>query len=129
MRQQSNGRMSKAAIGLMVVFFIGALAFVMAPEEVCAETATAGSWQELQNELGTLDNTTIQLSEYCTAAEDDTCLILPEGRNITLDLNGKMINRNRSNGDWSNLENGVVMKVYGTLEITDSQGGGVITGG
>ena len=129
MRQQSNGRMSKAAIGLMVVFFIGALAFVMAPEEVCAETATAGSWQELQNELGTLDNTTIQLSEYCAAAENDTCLILPEGRNITLDLNGKMINRNRSNGDWSNLENGVVMKVYGTLEITDSQGGGVITGG
>lgn len=129
MRQQSNGRMSKAAIGLMVVFFIGALAFVMAPEEACAETVAAGSWQELQDELGTLDNATIQLSEYCTAAENDTCLILPEGRNITLDLNGKMINRNRSNGDWSNLENGVVMKVYGTLEITDSQGGGVITGG
>ena len=52
-------------------------------------------------------------------------IYVPEGTNITIDLNGHKIDRNLSAG----ISNGQVLYVQGNLTIKDSEGGGVITGG
>ncbi|MCM1441154.1 MAG: right-handed parallel beta-helix repeat-containing protein, partial [Roseburia sp.] len=53
-------------------------------------------------------------------------ILVPSGANMTIDLNGKKINRKLT----SAINNGTVIFVYGgTLEIRDSVGGGQVTGG
>ena len=55
-------------------------------------------------------------------------ILVPEGANIILDLNGHTVDRGL-NGKTA-VENGGVISVAGTLEITDgSSSNGVITGG
>lgn len=130
MRQQCNDRISRATV-LMVVFFMGMLAFALAPEKVCAEPESVSSWQELQSKLDSLNDVTIELGDNCVAAESDSYLILGKGKTITLDLNGHTLDRNAPKHYSSALEmrQGAVMKVCGTLKIIDSKGGGVIKGG
>ena len=52
-------------------------------------------------------------------------IYLPSGANIVMDLNGHKIDRNLSEG----VLYGQVMQVAGTLTLTDSVGGAVVTGG
>ncbi len=126
MRKQSKTRQGRITVGLMAILFIGMLAFALAPEEVCAASESAGSWQELQNKFNSLNNVTIELSDECVASESDSCLILQEGKKITLDLNGHTLDRN---ADFSITEETDAVIVYGDLTIIDKKNTGKITGG
>lgn len=111
----------------LAVLFIGALAFALTTEYVHAESESASSWQELQSKFDSLDNVTIELSHDCTASETDQCLIVQEGKTITLDLNGHTLDRNLDMSGYHLEEDAIV--VYGNLTIIDSGNTGVITGG
>ena len=67
---------------------------------------------------------TIKLTANCTdtSPTSDSYLYVPYGTTVTLNLNGKTINRNLS----SAIENGSVIMNYGTLTVS---GGGTIKGG
>ncbi len=71
---------------------------------------------------------TIKLTKnYTATATTDVCLTVPEGKILTLDLNGHTINRNLS----SAKNDGCAIWNKSQLTITDTSGGteGVITGG
>lgn len=84
------------------------------------------AWQALKKRLSAGEST-IVLDKNYTAAPEDNSLSVPSGKNVTLDLNGHIINRNLSTATFE----GYVIRVYtnGTLTITDSGINGTITGG
>ncbi|MBQ8934121.1 MAG: hypothetical protein IJ061_07545, partial [Lachnospiraceae bacterium] len=86
---------------------------------------SVNSWADLQAAF-TADNNVI-LTADVTAAASDERLSIPAGVNITLDLNGYTINRNRTQQE----SNGHVISLYGKLTLKDSSSGqtGKITGG
>lgn len=101
-----------------------------------------GSWAELQDKINNNASTeaehptTITLSGNVTAGEGDSALVIPEGKYVTLDLNGHTIDRGLA--DQTAVENGNVITVNGSLTLTDSSdnqntsaydGTGKITGG
>jgi uncharacterized repeat protein (TIGR02543 family) len=90
-------------------------------------TATwRNDWSDLQAAINAAENgEVIQLENNAVASIYDSALTIPSGKNITLDLNGCTINRGLTDG----RTNGQVIINNGTLTITDSAGGGVITGG
>ena len=89
-----------------------------------------GDWESLQNMLSFRpDGAVIKLDRDYTAAADDAALLIPEGKTLTLDLNGHTIDRGLADGEA--VANGNVITNNGTLTITDSSpdGSGAITGG
>ena len=80
------------------------------------------SWAELKTAM--YNGGSIKLTANCTdpSPNSDSFLHVPYSTTVTLDLNGKTINRNLS----SAIENGSVIMNYGTLTIS---GGGTIKGG
>lgn len=117
-------RISKT-LGILIVLLLGVLAFALTPVKVSAESVSTDSWQDLQSKFDTLNNVTITLSDTCKATENDSCLILQQGKNITLDLNGYTLDRN---AESSMEEKTDAIKVYGNLTIIDSKDTGRITG-
>ena len=90
-----------------------------------ATVHTATSWKELQQKIDLARaGNTIKLSKDCTALVSDTALVIPEGKPLTLDLNGCTLNRDLA--DKSAAANGNVITNNGILTVT---GGGTITGG
>ena len=88
------------------------------------------SWERLQFAIDVAeDGSTIKLTENIKASSnnDDTALMIPDGKSITIDVCGSTINRNLSIGNLRN--DGCVIINYGSLTIEDSGGGGKITGG
>ncbi len=88
------------------------------------------AWKALQSEISSNDgSTTIKLEVDCTASEKDKQLQIGSNKNITIDLNGHVINRaltsKKSDGKVFDISSG------GTLTIMDSSNEktGVITGG
>ena len=80
-------------------------------------------WQTLNNTIkNAANNTTITLTQNYTGIETDTYLKVPSGKTITLNLNGKTLDRHSSNAIYY----GFAIKNLGTLTIT---GNGTITGG
>ncbi len=89
-------------------------------------SGTVTTWAELQNAINNAaDGDVITLGENITAAGSDSYINIPSGKNVTIDLNGKTLDRNRETAD----KNGHVIKVSGKLTVSDSVGGGVIKGG
>lgn len=82
------------------------------------------AWQALKKRLSAGEST-IVLDKNYTAAPEDNYLSVPSGKNVTLDLNGHIINRNLSTAKTD----GYVIGNSGTLTIKDSRTGGTITGG
>ena len=80
-------------------------------------------WAVLQQQINDAQNgDTIKLGGYnYTATDSDTALIVPEGKTITIDLNGFTIDRNLDTAE----ENGNAITNNGNLTLT---GGGRITG-
>ena len=98
-------------------------------EPAAAPTTGITSVEALQTAItvaGTTE-TTIQLTQNLTATGTDSALIIANGQNITLDLNGKTISR----GLETAAEGGNVITVFGTLTVQDSSNPstGKITGG
>ena len=93
----------------------------------------ARNWAELQAQINeAADGDTIYIPNYVdgiTADPDDGMLVVTGNKSITLDLNGKTLDRNRTATD----KDGHVIIVYegSTLTIKDSSGdnSGRITGG
>ena len=76
-------------------------------------------WKALKAEIESAKNgDTIVLYKDYAAEKSDDRIKIDEGKNITVDLNGHMINRNRSSED----KDGHVFEVLGTLTIKDSRG-------
>ena len=91
---------------------------------------SASSWAQLQNQINNATNEAVITLKYfqgddVTAANSDFALQISTGKTITLDLAGKTLDRNADN----DVDYDCVIKNYGTLTITDSVGGGKITGG
>ena len=88
-----------------------------------------GDWAELQTQINTAEsNAVIQLTKDYMALGDDTALVIPDGKSLTLDLNGHTIDRN---ANYDEYVFDPVIYVYGSLIIKDSSSGeiGKITGG
>lgn len=88
------------------------------------EAQLLSAWNALKERLYDGEST-IVLDKNYTAAPGDGALVVPNGRTVTLNLNGHTIDRNRSTAEV----NGFVLQNDGTLTITDSGIGGTITGG
>ena len=75
------------------------------------------------------ETTLIELDKNYSAGSEDTCLTVPEGKTLTLDLKGYTIDSGLHTEDAK--ENGFVIKVESgtSLLIQDSGGTGSITGG
>ena len=107
-------------------------------EALLAGTDDISTWKKLQEAIdatpGTRANpagtaTTFTLTVELTAQDTDGSLIIGEGKNIILDLNG--CNLNRGLAEKEAAENGTVIRVkYGaSLMLKDDKGGGMVTGG
>ena len=84
------------------------------------------SWDALQASVDSAeDGGTILLTEDVIAPADAEPLTFAEGTTLTLDLAGHTFDR----GLTEAREDGSVLLVNGTLTVTDSVGGGKITGG
>lgn len=96
------------------------------------------SWSELEDLIEeTPSGGTIVLTKDYAASIEDEYLLIEDGKNLTIDLNGHTINRNLASVDEDSasgaraIKNGNVFYVddNAVLTITDSVGTGVITGG
>ncbi|SCW43773.1 hypothetical protein SAMN02910456_01132 [Ruminococcaceae bacterium YRB3002] len=83
-------------------------------------------WSQLQAEINEAPNgSTITLDRNYTAIHSDSCLMVPVGKTITLDLNGYTLDRGLGKAAVA-AHLGNVITNNGTLKIT---GNGTITGG
>ena len=85
-------------------------------------------WQDLQAKIDNAENgETIALINDVIAEADDAAITVPEGKAITIDLNGFKIDRART----AKETNGYVIRVEGGLTVKDSSEDqtGAITGG
>ena len=85
---------------------------------VLAEEDEPTEWESLQALLSTEE--TVELTQSYTATAGDDRLEIPEGRSVTLDLNGHTV-------DGSALSD-FTLYVRGTLILMDSQGSGELIG-
>ena len=102
--------------------------FIMPDAEVTINAVfTPGEWKELELLLN--HGGEVKLQKDYTARENDSFLSIESGTVLTLDLNGHRIDRGLA--DNSAKSGGHVIKVLGSLTVTDtSEGGrGEITGG
>lgn len=88
---------------------------------VLADDVSVSTWAALKTAMAT-NNSNITLSGNITASSSDTYLEVPQNCTVTLNLNGKTINRNLS----SAISSGFVINNNGTLTIN---GSGKIKGG
>ena len=90
-----------------------------------ATEVTVNSWAALQNAInGAEGKITITLAQSISAGSEPR-IEIPSGLDVTIDLNGKEMDR----GLNSLAGNGQVIAVFGTLTVKDSAGGGEIKGG
>ncbi len=87
----------------------------------------ASAWGVLQAALDA--GGTVTLDHDYTAGENDGALVIPENTDVTLDLNGHVIDRGLAG--QSATDSGSVIEVYGSLTLTDGSEDktGTITGG
>ena len=86
------------------------------------------NWAALQRSIDNAPNdTTVTLDKNITATAADTALVIPTDKTLTIDLNGFTLDRNLPQA----REDGSVLKVFGTLTLTDGSVGrtGAVTGG
>ncbi len=91
-------------------------------------TPSGTAWEFLQYRINHVESGgTVTLSADVEATSADTALVIPEGKVITLDLNGCKLDRHMT----ESADDGNVITNNGILTITDSGSGkgGVITGG
>ena len=92
-----------------------------APVRAADEPLGVAGWADLMTAFA--NGGEIKLTSDVIAGENATCLVVPAGVTVTLDLNGYVIDRGLRDADTSDLEgvNGSVIEVYGTLTVTDSR--------
>ena len=101
----------------------GRYMFTMPDADVTVSVTFASAWQALQQQIDAAeDGAVIRLTADATADADDSAIVIPLGKEITIQLNGHKIDRHMS----SPKVEGYVILVQGDLTIT---GSGTITGG
>ena len=108
----------KALIAIAMLWPLSAWAYTIE-----GDTCLVDNWADLKTCMAA--GGYIKLTGNCTdlAPTNLTCLSVPSTKTVTLDLNGKTIDRGLSNNA---INGGYVIYVEGNLTIT---GGGTITGG
>ncbi len=92
------------------------------------KTTTVTSWKKLQQEINKAKKgAVIVLKRDLVANHNDSCIDVPAGKDITIDLNGHTLNRNCQ----TIQDNGMAILVNSdaSLTIINSVKGGKITGG
>ena len=87
----------------------------------CAEPVD--TWDRLSAAMGA--SGTVELANDVMAGPADTCLTVPAGVEVTLELNGHTVDRSLT----APQAEGYVIEVKGSLTVKDSVGCGAITGG
>ena len=114
---------SVSAALLLVITFCGALYAMPSRAETSA-------WQALQEAIDRAgDGVVITLSEDLTALEADAEITIPEGKRLTLDLNGHVLDASMEPNQTENRRNVIYIKPGAILTLRDSGGSGVLTGG
>ena len=104
----------------------GEMIYVSADTEITAEWDT--TWRVLQQMIDDASfGATITLPWDCKAGTSDTALLVNTEKNITIDLNGHTIDRDRIFREAT--EDGNVITNEGELVIMDSVGGGMVIDG
>lgn len=86
-------------------------------------------WKSLQNSFTDASTESIVLDKDYFGGVEDTCLTVPSGKTLTLDLNGHIIDRGMYFESPSADGCAIKVEAGGTLVIRDSVGGGVVMGG
>ena len=97
-------------------------------ELIKGEAEITSGWAQLKKDIENYKGTeTFKLEKDYAAKPSDDRIKIPAGKEITIDLNGHTLNRNRMSSD----KDGHVFEVFGTLTIIDSstEKTGTITGG
>lgn len=97
--------------------------------DVCSDHEAADAWLSLMERCAVGGTVTLQQDYSCPTPMINGALTVPEGIEVTLDLNGHTINRNtyiEGNGSGRSYAAAIVR---GTLAVEDSVGGGSIRGG
>lgn len=97
------------------------------PEAEPADTPTeqADTWEEIQDAFS--GGYSVQLTADITAEIDNTVLLVPDDTEVTLDLNGYRLDRALSEAKVNGSV--IIVKEDAALTVTDTRGGGRITGG
>ena len=99
------------------------------------EASLGSAWSDLRSEIANASNgDTITLTHNCTASSKDGCLYVPENKkNITIDLAGFTLNRNRTSSDGDGhviwVKDGSTVTIKDSTATDDKPGTGTITGG
>ena len=105
-------------------YFIPAVGYKV--EKVDKEAKITSGWSSLKKRIEEYTSTeTFELTDDYAAAFSDDRIKIKENQNITIDLKGHTLNRNRMSAD----KDGHIFEVFGKLTIIDSKSGGKITGG
>ena len=110
-------------LSLVMLFLSAGFLPAAQAQNTCTTWAEAGTWAELQTKLRS--GGCIRLTDSVTGPETNNeadRLIVPGTAVVTLDLNGKTVNR----GLQEKSPDGYVISVSGTLNLT---GSGTVTGG
>ena len=100
---------------------------------------SSSDWTDLQAQLSGTE-AIINLTKDIVAGEDDACLIVENGRTVTINLNGYKIDRHFYDHDyvWSDsvvggqvlkIASGATVTIYGNNAANPSEKSGTITGG
>ena len=109
----------------------GVYSFTMPAQNVTVTAEFLSAWGRLQQQINVAANgAIITLTGDLTAGGGDTCLTIPAGKSITIDLQGHTLDRGLA-GASSAADGGSVFKVdyQRTLTLTSNAGTGTITGG
>ena len=105
-------------------YFIPAVGYKV--EKKDGEAKITSGWSALKSSIESYTGTaTYDLTDDYAASSSDDRIKIKAGQNITIDLKGHTLNRNRMSAD----KDGHIFEVFGTLTIIDSVGGGKLTGG
>ena len=109
---------------------------ILAEDTLTAWDGIITSWDELQKAIDiSVEETILQLGCDITATETDTCLEVPSGKSVLLDLNGCTLNRGLEkliDNIEASVDGGGVLHVQSGAEIfiyDGKQAGGTIRGG
>ena len=105
---------------------------ILKDSTLTATDVVLSGWDLLQFKLDSAENgSVVTLEDDYTAGEGASPLLISSGKSITIDLNGKTLDRGLGGAPDTAKENGSVIEVAegGSLTITDSKDSGIIKGG
>ena len=124
---------AKAFPGWMVRWITAALLAIFllfVSQSSITARAEVSAWHALQEAIEQAgDGEVITLSEDLTALETDSAITIPEGKRLTLDLNGHVLDSSMEPNQTEHNRRVINIRAGAILTLRDSGGTGVLTGG